>query len=433
MPPLKWIALRRINTNNLNIKNENHNLVIVGAGPAGATASAFLSKEKINHILLDKAIFPRDKICGDALSGKIIPVLKKLDPNIIEEMRVDTKHFTGSYGIKFASPNGKSFDIPFNKNLTADSKAPGFISRRFHFDNFLLKKTDPAFAEIRQGHTLLSCKRNDEKILLTISDGSENYTISTSLVIAAEGERSIVARTLSDLEKSDEHFCAGIRSYYTGVTGMHHQNFIELHFIRELLPGYFWIFPLPGGFANVGAGMLSTTIKKKKINLKEAMLKAIAENTTIKDRFTNALPEGKIQGWGLPLGSVKRKISGDNFLLTGDAASMIDPFSGEGISNAMYCGMAAATAAKNALHTGNYNSSFLMQYDEQVYKRLWDEMRLSHAMQKLCNYPWMFNFIINKAEKSTTFRETISCMFDDLDLRSRFKQPSFYLKLLLNR
>lgn len=414
------------------IKNEKHHIVISGAGPAGAMASAFLCKEKIPHLVIDKAIFPRDKICGDALSGKVFPVLKKLDPELVNSIAADGDHFLGSYGIKFAAPNGKSIDIPFGKNGNTLKTAPGFISKRIHFDNFLVSQIQQSYADFRQGHELVAVNRSGENITLSIKNGDDVYSVTADLVIAADGDRSIIAKTLAGNKKEDNHYCGGIRAYYEGVTGMHPQNFIELHFINELLPGYFWIFPLPGGYANVGAGMLTASIQKKKVNLKEAMLIAIRENETIKHRFKDAVPSGKIEGWGLPLGSKKRPLSGDNFILTGDAASMIDPFSGEGISNAMYCGMTAAYTAIEAAQCKNYSGAFLKQYDEKVYKRLWNELKLSHTMQKLCNYPWLFNYVINKAERNATFRETISCMFDDLDLRARFKQPSFYLKLLIN-
>ncbi|MBL0072155.1 MAG: geranylgeranyl reductase family protein [Bacteroidetes bacterium] len=416
----------------MSIKTEKHQLVIAGAGPAGATASAFLCKAKIPHLIFDKAVFPRDKICGDALSGKVMPVFRKLDPALIDHLAIDKEHFIGSYGIKFAAPNGKSIDIPFNKDLGSLKTPPGFISKRIDFDNFMVGQIDKSVADFRQGHELVAIRKQGEINILSIKYGEEIYEVETPLVIASEGDRSVISKTYSGFGMEPDHYCGGIRAYYSGVTGMHPMNFIELHFLDELLPGYFWIFPLPNGGANVGAGMLSSSISKKKINLREAMLKVIKENPTIKDRFANAVPEGKIQGWGLPLGSKKRPISGDGFILTGDAASMIDPFSGEGISNAMYCGMTAANVAMEAIKAGNFKSSFLIQYDEKIYNRLWSELQLSHTMQKLCKYPWLFNFVINKAEKNRTFRETISCMFDDLDLRARFKQPSFYFKLLFN-
>ena len=82
-------------------------VLIAGAGPAGASTSLFLSKHKIHHIILDKAVFPRDKICGDALSGKVVHVLNKLDPSYIPELE-SKKEFLGRYGVQFVAPNGNT-------------------------------------------------------------------------------------------------------------------------------------------------------------------------------------------------------------------------------------------------------------------------------------------------------------------------------------
>jgi flavin-dependent dehydrogenase len=125
-------------------------------------------------------------------------------------------------------------------------------------------------------------------------------------------------------------------------------------------------------------------------------------------------------------------LSGDGFILTGDAGSLIDPFTGEGIGNALYSGMMAAEWIQKSLASNRLDASFLIQYDEAFYERQWDELKLSHTMQKLCKYPWLFNFVVNKAHKNKALRETISCMFEDLDLRAKLRNPLFYFKLLLN-
>jgi flavin-dependent dehydrogenase len=186
--------------------------------------------------------------------------------------------------------------------------------------------------------------------------------------------------------------------------------------------------------ANVGVGILSERIREKKINLREQMLKAIQENPTISARFKNATLKGKIQGWGLPMGMERLPVSGDNFLLTGDAASLIDPFSGEGIGNALFSGMLAANAIAQAMEAKRLDAAFLKEaYDEMLYKRLGDELRISAFLQKLCRYPWLFNVIVNKAYKSPSLKDTISCMFTDIDLREKLREPSFYAKILFNR
>ena len=75
----------------------------------------------------------------------------------------------------------------------------------------------------------------------------------------------------------------------------------------------------------------------------------------------------------------------------------------------------------------------MAQYDREVYGRLWDELKLSKRMQELVKFPWLFNLVVNKAQKNKVLSEMISCMFEDLDMRDRLKSPGFYLKLIFNR
>lgn len=408
-------------------------IVIIGAGPAGCSTSLFLAKNKIPHTIIDKALFPRDKICGDALSGKVVYVMKQLNEQMIYDYNQNSNQFLPSWGVKFVAPNGKSIDIPFKNDISKETHAPGFISKRMDFDATMFNRLDRNYAQVFDGTELINIEKTNNGSNLQLKNHTEEFEIKdVKMLIGAEGDRSLVAKKLSNIKKENDHYCAGIRAYYEGVTELHHQNFIELHFLEELLPGYFWIFPLPNGQANVGAGMLSSSVSAKKVNLKEDMLRAIANNPKIKHRFANANLVGKIQGWGLPLGSKKRVISGDNFLLTGDAASLIDPFTGEGIGNAMYSGMLAAAHIQNCITQNNFSASFNQQYDTAFYDRQWDELKLSHTMQKLCKYPWLFNFVVNKANKNKALRETISCMFEDLDLRAKLRNPLFYAKLLIN-
>jgi menaquinone-9 beta-reductase len=390
----------------------------------------FLAKEKIPHIIIDKAVFPRDKICGDALSGKVVEVFKKLDPALIDEIAQNPADYIPSWGVKFIAPNYNSIDIPFKSDMSKEKHAPGFISKRLDFDSFLVGKINKEYAQFWQNTTLVDVAPADGGHVLYLNKEGKEVTVFTKLLVGAEGDRSIVGKKLGGIKMEPAHYCAGIRAYYSGVEGMHQQNFIELHFLDELLPGYFWIFPLPNGMANVGAGILSKSASKKKVNLREKTLKIISENPQIAPRFKNATLEGKIQGWGLPLGSKKRALSGNGFILTGDAGSLIDPFTGEGIGNAMICGRFAAETIKTALQRNDYSLNTLQGYDEAVYKYLWSELKLSHTLQKLCKYPWLFNAVVNKASKNKTLQETISCMFEDLDMRSKFSNPMFYLKIL---
>lgn len=408
-------------------------IVIIGAGPGGCATSLFLAKHKIHHTIIDKAVFPRDKVCGDALSGKTVYVLNQLDPTIVPAFDQQKEQFIESWGVKFVAPNGKAIDIPFKQDMSKEKYPPGFISKRIDFDNELFNRLDKNYATVLDGTEVTEIARNNDLFDVTIvKDNSTQILKNVKLLVGAEGDRSVVSKKLSPNKKENDHYCAGIRAYYEGVEGMHPQNFIELHFLPEMLPGYFWIFPLPNGMANVGAGMLSSEVSKRKVNLKADMLKAIENNPAISARFKNAKLQGKIQGWGLPLGSKKRPVSGEGFLLVGDAGSLIDPFTGEGIGNALYSGMMAAARIAEAVKENRFDAAFLKQYDDAFYARQWDELKLSHTMQKLVKFPWLFNFVVNKAHKNKALRETISCMFEDLDLRAKLRNPLFYVKLLMN-
>lgn len=407
-------------------------ILITGAGPAGVATSLFLSKLKIPHTIIDKACFPRDKICGDALSGKVVQVLNKIDPEIINEISENLNQYTGSYGLCFFAPNGKKLEVPFSMKPNMLKNAPGYISRRINFDNFLFNKIDKQFANVKQQTELVEVVREDDGIIAHLKNSGGNYQKKFTLIVGADGDRSLVSKKLNPTKKNLTHYCAAIRAYYTGVKGTHENNFIELHFIKDLLPGYFWIFPMNDGSANVGIGMLSEVVAKKKINLRKKMEEIICSHPSIKNRFVHAKLEGEIYGWGLPLGSAHRSLSGDNFLLTGDAGSLIDPFTGEGIGNALLSGMFAAERISEAIVANKFDKEFLSGYEKKIYLSLQKELRLSRSIQKLAQNAWLFNLVVNKAIKNKTLRETMTCMFDDIDIRDRLRKPSFYFKLLVN-
>ena len=408
-------------------------ICILGAGPGGATAALHLANAGHRCLLLDRAAFPRDKVCGDALSGKVINELRRIGEALPERLAAAPIQVP-SWGIDFYAPNGRRLAVPFKPHYhAAHDRAAGHISKRLHFDNFLVE-------EVRQRPEIDFRENTDVARHEQLPDGrwrlfgADNEEIVTAdLLLVANGAQSNFARVVGGHELEPAHHCAGLRAYYRGVTGLHPDNFIELHFIKEFLPGYLWVFPLPNGEANVGVGMLTEAVSKKKVKLRERLDEILRTHPALKDRFATAERLGPVRGFGLPLGSKRRPLSGPGYLLLGDAGSLIDPFSGEGISHAMVSGRHAADWAARAVAAQNTTPEFLKGYDGAVYNRLWQELRLSRAMQRLLDYPWLFNFIANRAANNPTLAETISNMFLDLNLRERLRKPSFYLKLLMGK
>lgn len=416
------------------VKHIETKAIIIGAGPAGAGTSIYLSQAGIPHVIIEKDLFPRDKVCGDACSGKTAFVLRKANPEWLQEIFKRPDEFTPSHGIVFVAPNGKPLDIPFKPSTQPGETAPGFTTPRMVFDNFLFEKLQGPHATIFQQAAVKNIVKEQGKVTVTFMQRGEEHIVTAPLIVGADGDKSIVRKQFLPGYTTDKTSAVGLRAYYSGIKDLHPKNYIELHFLPEILPGYLWIFPLANGRANVGVGILSEKIRSKKINLREKMLAAIKNNPNLAPRFKDAELEGKILGWGLPFGMGRTPASGDNFLLTGDAASIIDPFSGEGIGNALYSGMLSAYAIDAALKANRFDADFLRkEYDDALYKRIGDELRIGATMQKLCNFPWLFNFVVNKANKSKSLSDTISCMFLDLDLREQLRKPSFYLKILFNK
>lgn len=404
-------------------------VLIVGAGPGGCSAALSLAKHGVKALLVDKAVFPRDKVCGDALSGKVMRVLDRLAPDIGVRLRSDARQLP-SWGVTFTAPSGRSLRVPFSRN-TGEGVAPGSIMPRLDFDALLLEKVrGSAGIELIEGTHLNVFQRTANGWL--VRDAAKSVNIEARLVIAADGANSHFARHVAGIELDPRHHCAGVRAYYSGVRGLDPQGFIELIFLQELLPGYLWIFPLPDGRANVGLGLRSDVVRKRKTDLKAILRSLLTDHPDLKERFVKATIEGNIQGLGLPLASKRRQLSGDGYLLVGDAGHLIDPFTGEGISHAMISGMHAGDVAAEALDRtpGSPTSAMLADYDARVWRRLGKELAISTRLQQLAGQPWLFNLVVGRAVKNPALADTISSMFNDLDMRARLRQPSFYLKLL---
>ena len=406
-------------------------ICIIGAGPGGAATALKLSHLGIPSVVVDKAVFPRDKVCGDAISGKAVTILRRIDPGIVERFELATAEQSSVWGIRFGAPNGKVIDVPFRPDYDpAIDPKQGFVAKRIDFDNRLVeevKRRDNI--QLHEGISIEKYERTPDGYLLSNADGS--FQVQARLLIVANGAHSAFSRHHVGLEKDEKHHAGAVRAYYRNVTGLHTDGFIELHFLKEINPGYFWIFGLPGGHANVGLGMRSDFVSQRHFNLTKGLQEIITTHPEFRERFKDAELMGKTIGYGLPLGSKKRPISGDHFMLVGDAGHLIDPLSGEGIGNAIYSGCIAAELAQQCLATNDFSANTMLAYDVRVARVLGKEMEMSYRIQQLMARPWLVNFTANWVARNPNLIYMIAQMYTDLEVRKKALNPFFWIKTLM--
>lgn len=400
-----------------------YDVFISGGGPAGTAAAIALQDSGLDVYLAEKKTFPRDKICGDALSTDVWNQLFQLGFTK-EEVKSFTQKLE-SYGARIVAPSGEiaEFSFPQFKN----ELAPGYISERVVFDEFLWKKA----AQLKNVNATSGVEVKSARFEKGIWEvHTTDSIIRAKVLFIADGAQSPLARTIGNVQVERDHYCAGLRQYWEGVEGFHEQGFIELHFYNEIIPGYFWMFPLPNGRANIGIGMLSKSVSEKKVDLKKHMEYLINEHPEVSKRFKNAQPLEKIKGWGLPIGSKKRSISGDHYVLLGDAASVIDPATGEGIGNAIRTGRVAAEIVAPLIEKGATRKEDLLAYDNEVYRRMWPELYLSRRIQRLLRFPWLLNFVVRKTNSNPSVKQALMDTLIDMDARKSITRPKFYFDLL---
>ena len=398
-------------------------IIIVGGGPAGATCALYAHRAGLNILLVDRKTFPRDKICGDAIPGKCITILKELD--LLEPFNRTPK--ASMYGVSLSSPNKMMANIKCSNSNNGNGMV-GHVCRRTDFDNVIFQAAKDKVATRENFVVTDVLQRNGQVIGIVGTTNHDNYEIFTArVVIGADGFKSVIARKMNLWDHDPDHWVVATRGYYSGIEGINAS--FEVHLVKDYVPGYFWIFPHEDGTANVGLGMLHRELKSRKLNLKEAHIE-ITKSPLLRNRFNNAQLIGDITGSNLPLGSKVRTAYGDGFILLGDAAGLIDPFTGEGIGNAMHSGKIAAEVLLNVCNGEDYSASRLREYQVRTWQEMGDTLRLSYKLQRLLKYDFILNLLVKRCTTSQFFADWIADMLVGKTPKNDFFTPKTFWRLL---
>ena len=435
-------------------------VIVVGGGPAGSAAASYNAMNGCKVLLIEKSVWPRDKVCGDAVGGKSLSHVKELG---VFDLVESTPHYVVD-SILFGSANGAEVRVMLPKNAYAKMDLQsGFALPRIQFDYMMFKRANEIVREnggaVIQGHDVT-------KIIVEGEGGSSQIsgvkcrlggrrseepelTYTSALTIGAGGYNCPVSRTITEEvfqepHRNDKHFCGGYRQYWENVGGLAgDEGQIEIHFIDEVLPGYFWLFPIGNGIVNVGIGMLISEQRKqkgKKKSLKQIQKWVIEEHPRFKNRFSDSiLVDGSSKGWQLPFGSPRknapshqpRRTAMAGAMCVGDAASLIDPFSGEGVGNALLSAKLTAQHFELGQHSNGFTKEAAEEYMVALWSVLGKELSNSSKLQRIMKWKRLTNWFVKKASKKPEIGIMMSEMIASKESQTVLWSPWFLMKTLL--
>lgn len=370
-------------------------LLVVGGGPAGAAAAiaARRAAPELATVVLDRQRFPRDKACGDGLGPGVVARLADLDAGDIVRGRRPVER------LKIVGPSGAEVvgDLP-----AIGEAARGYVAPRAEFDDALLGRARDTGAEILVGSKLVELESTGDGPVRVGTSGSDGpVTIVTQAVIAADGARSDVRRLLGVAYNDSAHTGVAIRAYVERHGGFEHMAF---YFKRELLPAYGWVFPIDERGANVGVMIDAGRFRQQERSLPELL------RDFLQSSGYEALEPTRSRAYMLPFASYVPPLVHGRVALVGDAGSMINPFSGEGIAYGMAAGMEAARRAVRAVRAGAGDRPF-DGFDAWFRERFDEHFRASARAKWLAQRAWIADFGVRAARRRPEFvREGIELL-----------------------
>ena len=301
-------------------------VVVVGAGPAGVAAAIELARAGRDVLVVDKARFPRDKCCGDGLTTGALRLLEHLglDPATVPSWQaVDD--------VTLRSPSGRQVDLPLPRHRGTYAA----VARRSELDAALVDLARAGGVRVVEGAALTGATAGADGVALQVDTLG---TVEARYVVGADGVWSPLRKALGAGVPGYLGEWQAFRRYYHSVGPA--ADRLHVWFEPDLLPGYAWSFPLAGGRANVGFGVLrETTPSGGLANLWSALVERPHVRAVL---GPDATPVGPHKAWPIPTGSaaVRLEAAGGRALFVGDAAAAGDPMTGEGIGQALLSGVA---------------------------------------------------------------------------------------------
>ena len=411
-----------------------YDVLIIGAGPSGSNAA--ISYKNLNPNLkvglIDKSVFPRDKSCGDAIGPGVISALKRFNNQHIldNEPQVVSTTLYGPENI------GIQNYIPEVKNKE-DSIV--YVIPRIDLDNRILNLAKDLDVDVFEGYSFVSFEKDsDNKLVVEIKNGDNITKLGTKILVGADGANSRVRKQLNVNTNSDWHKAIAIRAYIDSP------NYLEIFKERTLMfeinvsaeKGYAWAFPSKGNLLNIGIGVPLNIFKKEKLDINVLLQDFITQLTNRGVVVENIRDE---KSYLLPFASSRPKFKNDiNVALIGDASSMINPMSGEGIFYGMEAGYLLAKNTYNLIDSPDLTKG-IADYEKAFSKRFRKHYLSCALARLLLQSPFMTKRLLKVASNDqNTIDFVVELLFDEayltfgevMKIVCKFLLPSKVLMLL---
>lgn len=351
-------------------------IVVLGAGPAGCSAGYHLAKSGHQVTLIDKASFPRDKICGDGISFESVQALFSL--GIYPQ---DIKRLMSEY----APIRGLLLGISNGDSHMQTTQIEGYCIPRFEFDYLLYQQAVNAGC-VPRTQAITDIDRYHQDLY-----NDFDHIIDARGVYAGEADAiAIRAYWTVKLEAFPEPYCSKAHIYFDKMLGVH---------------GYGWIFPIAVTAEvvklNVGVGVWLDEYQKLNTNIIHLFDQFVQDNEIAKMLKSNIVSQQKPRAYPLATAKAKNKVSNGKILKIGDAANLTDPLTGEGIANALLSGLQVAQAI---------NMSVTPEAAAENWQRLYqthfeDDLRTGLSLKSLRKFFFVNKLLISLMKRNHRFAE----------------------------
>ncbi|MCJ7796523.1 MAG: geranylgeranyl reductase family protein, partial [Thermoleophilia bacterium] len=355
-------------------------VVSVGAGPAGCAAATFLAREGVDVLAVDRATFPRDKVCGDGLGPRSVSMLRRMGV----ERRLRDLSYQPIHHYRVVSAWGDAV----RTGVPAFGKGAGYahVVPRQDLDLLLVGAAREAGTSIWEGvRALRGTEVGGMPAVEARGPDGRSLLFRGRVVVGADGSRGSFSRTVLPARRSGP-YAVGMRAYVEGVEGL--DGALNFFLDRDLLPGCGWIFPSgrAGGPANVGLGLPTRALRRRPERLRDVFDRFLGPTSLAGPHLQGARLAAPPALFPLRSGLLRGTRRQGNVLLAGDAASLIDPLSGEGVAYALESGHLAALAIARALRSGRLSE--LARYEATVWKELSFEFLGAYLLRQILARPW---------------------------------------------